>query len=133
MTRITPLPSVKMTSKSAGPPPATKPVLNSITNRCGLWSSAVNTPWPEEFVSRSSQYRRMARPSILDGRHAFAHQRFSFVKLMIPFEFTFADVKFDPYTVTGNGKVTGRQQSSQWIPRSVVPGRIVWLVSVENT
>src|SRR5262245_62139026 len=102
-----------MTSKLAAPPPATKPVLNSITNRCGLCSSAVNTPWPPAFVSRSSQYNRSDRPLILEGRQEFAHQRTSFVKLMTPFELTFAEVNCDPYTVTGNGKVIGRQQSSQ--------------------
>jgi hypothetical protein len=90
------LPSVKMTSKSAGPPPATKPVRNSITNRCGFWSSAVKTPCPPPSVRRSSQYRRIARPRILDGKQAFAHQRFSFVKLIVPFELTLAEVKFVP-------------------------------------
>ena len=54
--------------------------------------TAVKMPEPLEFVSRSSQSAIAARPRIREGRQAFAHQRFSFVKLSIPFELTFAVV-----------------------------------------
>jgi hypothetical protein len=86
MTWMLSLPSVKTTSKFAVPPPETNPTRYSITNRCGFCNSAVKTPWPPAFVSRSSQRSRTDLPSMRDGRHAFAHQRFSPVKLMMPFE-----------------------------------------------
>jgi hypothetical protein len=86
MTSTSLLPSVNTTSKFALPPPETYPARYSITNRCGFWSSAVKTPCPPAFVSRSSHKSSTDAPSIRDGRQAFAHQRFSPVKLTIPFE-----------------------------------------------
>jgi hypothetical protein len=87
------LPSVKTASKLALPATPAKPVLYSITNRCGLCSSAVKTPFPEGRVSRSSQKSSSDLPSIRDGRQAFAHHRLPSVKLTSPFELMSASVK----------------------------------------
>ena len=57
---------------------------------------AEKIPPPDRFVSRSSQRATVARPRMREGRQAFAHQRFSFVKLIIPFELTFAVVYWVP-------------------------------------
>src|SRR6266508_377885 len=96
-TRMSSLPSVKITSKLALPPPARNPTRHSMMNWRfgGLPMVVVKTPWlgADPRVSRSSQRATTARPSIREGRQVFAHQRFAPVKLTIPFELMFADVK----------------------------------------
>ena len=92
--RTTPPNSFSTIENLAWPAPLTYVVRHSTTN-CrfgGVPVTAVKMPEPLEFVSRSSQSAIAARPRMRDGRHAFAHQRFSFVKLSIPLELTLAVV-----------------------------------------
>src|SRR5215475_584869 len=134
MTDSVPELSGRMTSKFAVPARWKYVARHSITNWRfgGLPVTAVKIPSLVSSVRRSSWYGISARSRPLIGKDVQPDEKppFEVVSWRLPLELTYPLVYESPYTDTGNGKVTGVAQSSQWLPASVTPGTIVWPVCV---
>ena len=76
-------------------------------------------------VSTSAQNGKMVKSWLAQGRHTVVNWESAVTNWALPSEDRVTVLKVLPYNVTGNGRVTGVTQSSQWLPISVVPGTIV--------
>jgi hypothetical protein len=56
------------------------------------------------------------------GKQALPKAKSVVLNWILPFELSVALVKVPSYKFTAKGSVIGTEQSSQWLPTSVVPG-----------
>src|SRR5215471_12442998 len=76
-------------------------------------------------VAWSVQNGKMVKSWLAQGKQVEVNWESAVTNWAVPLESKATMLVVLPYNVTGNGRVTGVTQSSQWLPMSVVPGTIV--------
>src|SRR5215471_17108320 len=75
-------------------------------------------------VAWSVQNGKMVKSWPAQGKQVEVNWESAVTNCAVPLESRATMLVVLPYNVTGNGRVTGVTQSSQWLPMSVVPGTI---------